>query len=307
MFSFIFVFLSQILLSQAAFFHCDFETYCSDFTRDYNWALTDGKNPQGIDHDHTLNTSSGHYLYFNPLNPSTFTIAEIKLNNWTEITTDRPLCFRMWYYTPRPFLTFSIQLVQGDDEKLTRIAAWVHGKDRSSNDWSLVNITLPNEKLKTIIRLNVTTTPLAFDDMSVDYCDGPQPVPPKTLFACDFESSCSDSFVSLPTYPYQWSILNASDAIKVDPSAPQVDYTYGNASGHYAFLPASSVIKPGKVGYLHLTEELQITSEETYCLNFQYYNYGRYYQGFLNVYLWTSDETKLAETLWPINDYKSYT
>jgi len=307
MLSLLFIFLCHAFLNQAAILHCDFETFCNDFVSDNNWGLKDGQDSQPINHDHTLNTSSGHYLYYNPQDGSRFSIAEIKTNGWLQPSTDRPLCFRMRYYTPRLSFPFNIQLVQGDDEQLTRIAISIPGKDPSINDWTLINVTLPNERIKIFIRTNVTARPLVFDDISVDYCDGPPPSPPKVLFTCDFESFCSEDFVSLPLYPYQWSILNASDAVKIESGAPATDYTFGNESGHYALSPNSKIIKSGNVGYLHLQKEFQITSQESYCLNFEYYSYGTWYDGNLKVYSWTSDEPKTVQMLWPGRSSGGYT
>ena len=56
------IFLCHVFLNQAAILQCDFETACNDFMIDSNWGLTDGFHPKDIDHDHTLNTTSGHYL-----------------------------------------------------------------------------------------------------------------------------------------------------------------------------------------------------------------------------------------------------
>jgi hypothetical protein len=296
----LYVLLSHAFLCKAAILYCDFETSCDDFVTDRYWGLTDGLHPQYMNHDHTLNTSAGHYLFYNPPDTSQYLPAEIKSNIWIEPSTDRTLCFRMWYYTPRISFPFNIQLVQGDDEKLTRIVASIPGKDPSINDWTLINITLPNEKVKLFIRLNVTAKPLVFDDLEVDYCDGPQPVPPKILYNCDFESSCSNDFVSLPLYPYQWFVLNATDAIKMDGNSPSADFTFGNASGHYAVTPNSKIPGVGNVGYLHLQKEFQITSNVSYCLNFQYYSHGQAYQSHLNLYSWTSNQPKTIQSLWPV-------
>jgi hypothetical protein len=306
MLSILFIFLCNAFVNQAAILQCDFETVCNDFVTDYNWGITDGLHPHSIDHDHTLNTSAGSYLFYNPQSSPSFTIAEIKTHDWLYPSTDRAVCFRMWYYTPRISLPFNIQLIQGDDEQLTRIAASITGKDPSINDWTLINVTLPSEKIKVFIRLNVSVGPLAFDDLSVDYCDGPRPSPPKILFECDFESSCVNKFVSLPGYPYQWSIFEASDAVKVESGAPSVDFTFGNESGHYALLPNSKIIKKGNVGYLHMEVELQITSEESYCLNFQYYGYGRSYMGNLNVYSLVANDSQTVQPLWPSHTSGQY-
>ena len=173
------ILLGHILINQAAILQCDFEALCNDFDIDSDWGLTDGLHPHGIDHDHTLLTSSGHYLFYNPQSiPPFYKInAEIKTTDWLQLSADRAVCFRMWYYTPRISLPFTIQLVQGDDEQLTRIIASISGKDPTINDWTLINVSLPAEKFKLFIRLNVSAVPLAFDDLSVDYCDGPQPSP----------------------------------------------------------------------------------------------------------------------------------
>ncbi|CAF1192990.1 unnamed protein product [Rotaria sp. Silwood1] len=133
----------------------------------------------------------------------------------------------MWYYTPRLSLPFSIQIVQGDDEFLTRVIASIPGKDPSINDWTQINVLLPAEKIKIYVRLNVSVGPLAFDDFIVDYCDQPRPSPPNILLACDFESSCTDKFISLPEYTYQWSLIEADDAVKQQSQAPPIDYTFG--------------------------------------------------------------------------------
>ncbi|CAF1223925.1 unnamed protein product [Rotaria sordida] len=286
---------------ETAILQCDFETNCNDFDVDSNWGLTDGLHPHSINHDHTLNNSSGHYLFYNPnIPPPPYTLnAEIKTKQWLQLSTDRAVCFRMWYYTPRLNFPFTIQLVQGDDEQLTRIIASIHGKDPSINDWTLINITLPAEKIKLFIRLNTSAVPLTFDDISIDYCDGPRPLPPKTLFSCDFESSCVDNIISLPHYPYQWSIMKASDAAKIESEAPSVDFTFGNQSGHYAFVPNSKIIEKGNVGYLALQTSFNITINESFCLNFEYYGYGRQYVGNLKVYAWMLDSSESVQNLWP--------
>jgi hypothetical protein len=307
MFSLLLIFFVHLSSNQAAILSCDFETQCDDFKTDYYWGVTNGRNPRSIDHDHTLNTSDGHYLFYNNPSPGpSFQVAQIKTNNWLPPTTDRALCFRMWYYTPRISLPFTVQLVQGDDERLARIVASIHGRDLSSNDWALINVTLPAEKLGIYIRINSTVGPLAFDDLTVDYCDAPRPSPPTTLLQCDFESSCSNNWTSLPLYPYQWQKLAANEAIQIEPSAPAVDYTLGTGLGHYAVLPNALIAQLGKVGYLQSLQALNITDQQSFCLNFQYYGYGRSYLGSLQVYTMQSDGTKAIRRLWPLTGQGEY-
>ena len=101
--------------------------------------------------------------------------------------------------------------------------------------------------------------------------------------------------------------MKASDAIKIENRAPSVDYTYGNGSGHYALLPNSKILYRGRVGYLHLQKDFRITSEESYCLNFEYYDYGLSYVANLKVYLWISDEFEIIQMLWPRQSCSQYT
>jgi hypothetical protein len=88
----------------------------------------------------------------------------------------------MWYFTTRHSLPFTVQLLQGHDEQLSRTILSIPGKARDSFDWAPINVTLPAERVKIIIRLNTTNGPLVFDDLSVDYCDAPRPAPPNRLF-----------------------------------------------------------------------------------------------------------------------------
>ncbi|CAF1401590.1 unnamed protein product [Adineta steineri] len=288
------------LCNQTTILQCDFETLCDDFDIDSNWGLTDGLHPQSINHDHTLNTSAGHYLFYTPQSSPFHGIdVTIKTKDWLDLSVDRAVCFRMWYYTPRLSFPFTVQLVQGDDEQLTRTVASIAGKDPTINDWTLVNITLPAEKFKLFIRLNVSARPLVFDDISISYCDALPPPPRINLFACDFESSCTNDVVSLPNYPYEWSIMKAIDAVKVESKAPSTDFTYGNQSGHYAFVPNSKIIEQGNVGYLATRTEFDITADKSFCLSFQYYGFGQQYVGNLNVYAHLSDTFRTVQKIWP--------
>ena len=300
MFSLLLIVTVHLFTSQAAILRCDFETPCNDFITEYYWGVTDGLHPRPINHDHTLNTSAGFYLFYNNPSPGpSFQVAEIKSKGWLQLSTDRAMCFRMWYYTPRISFPFSVQLVQGDDERLARIVASIPGRDPSINDWTLINVVLPAEKFRIFIRVNNSGGPLAFDDLTVDYCDSPRPPHPTTLLQCDFESSCSDDWISLPLYPYQWKKLTANEAIKIEHSAPAVDHTLGTGLGHYALLPNALITKPGNVGYLRSEEVLHITAEESFCLSFQYYGYGRSYVGSLRVYTIELDGTDAIRMVWP--------
>ncbi|CAF1154720.1 unnamed protein product [Adineta steineri] len=293
-------------MGQSAFLQCDFETPCLDFTTDDNWGLTDGYHPRPITYDHTLNRSSGHYLFYYPQSSQQFLLAQIQTTKWTQIDINRTICFKMWYYTPLLNMHFTIQFVQGDDEQLTRVVLSIPGKDPSINDWTQINVPLPVEKMKIFIRLNDSDGILAFDDLSIDYCDGSQPSPPNTIFTCDFESSCTENFISLPGYPYQWSTIQANNAKQKESQAPGIDYTFGNGSGHYIWLSNKELIKQGNVGYLATKRVFKITVDKSYCLNFQYYGYGSSSKSNLKVYLWLQDAPHTVQVLWPLRGSTEY-
>ncbi|UJR06995.1 hypothetical protein I4U23_011283 [Adineta vaga] len=136
------------------------------------------------------------------------------------------------------------------------------------DDGELVRAIFSTAKLKIYIRLYVTTQSLTFDDFSVDYFYASHTPPPKTLNSCDFKlssSSCTNDLVSLSEYLYQWLILNTTDGVKVQTGAPSMDYTFRNASGHYALLPGP---KNGYVGYLHLPKTTSNYIERIILLKF---------------------------------------
>ena len=291
------ILFGQIILYQSAIFHCDFETTCNDFLPSGVWGKTDGYTPQPLDHDHTLKIKAGHYIYYNP-GPGTHGL-EIRAQNWSQPSTERYSCFQLWYYSTLTNFLFNVQAIQGEGIESVRTLASVVDRNASTTDWTLVNVRLPNEKIKIYVVVNLLQKHLTFDDLSIDYCDGPAPSPAKVLFSCDFESSCSDKFVSLPTYPYQWPILNASYANKLDYSTPSVDYTFRNQSGHYVFASVRANVDIGRVGYLHLQEQIQITAEQSYCLNFQYYAYPTADNAYLRIYAMSTDNPDLVQELWP--------
>ncbi|UJR19052.1 hypothetical protein I4U23_022183 [Adineta vaga] len=102
----------------------------------------------------------------------------------------------------------------------------------------------------------------------LDYFYASHTPPPKTLNSCDFKlssSSCTNDLVSLSEYLYQWSILNTTDGVKVQTGAPPMDYTFRNASGHYALLPGP---KNGYIGYLHLPKTTSNYIERIILLKF---------------------------------------
>ncbi len=303
------MFLIIILLlisSIDANFQCDFESSCNDFIIDDNWGFTDGYHPVPIDHDHTLNTSTGHYIFYQPSIDPQFKSSEIKTKDWLQPLTDRTRCFTMWYFTTDINLSFNIQLIQGDDEQLSRIIDQISNNNQSKIDWSQVKVVLPTERIKVSIRINRTNERIAFDDLLIDYCDNPRPPMPKVLFSCDFESSCSDNFLSLPAYPYQWMVIQAGQRPIPADNPPTYDYTYGNQSGHYARVKYWGHIFNGRTGYFATQQAFNIQENQSYCLNFEYFNYGLFNTTKLKVYTSMWDSPNAVEMIWPLGNASQY-
>lgn len=287
-------------------FHCDFESVCDDLILDEYWGLTDGAHPILIDHDHTINTSAGHYIFYQPESDEQTQFSEIKVRDWIEPSSNTTMCFNMWYFTTNLNFTFTIQLVQGDDERLSRVLEEVSYVNHSIDDWTEVKLVLPNERKKLAIRLNSTSEHLVFDDLSVDSCDMPAPPVPKVILACDFESSCSDSFLSLPFYPYQWQVIQAGQPPEMASFPPRYDFTYGNTSGHYAWVNNERRSRTGRVGYYATQKSFYIQPDQSYCLSFEYFQYMLKNGTKLKVYAWIADSSGAIQLLWPLSDANDY-
>lgn len=301
-----FIIILFLINSIHANFQCNFESFCNDFIIDNNWGLTDGLHPVSINHDHTLNTSVGHYIFYQPFIDLQFKYSEIKTNDWVQPSTDRTVCFTMWYFTTNTMLSFNIQLIQGDDEQLSRIIAQIPIDNQTVQDWTEVKVILPNERVKLVIRLNATNGHLAFDDLSIDYCDSPRPPIPKILFSCDFESSCSENFRSLPTYPYQWMVIQAGQPPQPGSNPPYYDFTYGNKSGHYAWVNNFRPSGKYQVGYFATQQAFNIQESQSYCLNFEYFQYGLFSTVELKVYTWMLDSPNAVQVIWPPGNASQY-
>ncbi|UJR32684.1 hypothetical protein I4U23_020143 [Adineta vaga] len=293
----------HVLNGHADLFHCDFEIPCADFDFDENWSETIGLNSPFIDHDHTLNNSSGIYLFLTAQSPI---LTLLKTSDWIQPSFDQSICFRMWYYTSAIDLSLDIQLVQGDDESLTRTIVSIAGNIDLNNDWIPIDFRLPLEKVKIIIQVNMRDGSLAFDDLSVHFCNESELIEQEILFSCDGESSCIDEFISLPNYPYQWSIIQAYDAIQQENQTPLIDYTFANQSGHYAWLENSHNTEQGNVGYLETKRTFHITKEISYCLNFYYYAYGEPHMSNLKIYARLSETPNVVQQLWPKQSFEEY-
>ena len=100
--------------------------------------------------------------------------------------------------------------------------------------------------------------------------------------------------------------MRARDVVQIASEAPKVDYTFDNKSDHYALVDNGRVFETGSVGYFHMQNKLNITFEESYCLKFQYYNYGHALSTNLVVYIKLSNQSTIIQRLWPDDSSGQY-
>jgi hypothetical protein len=287
-------------VSAQAHFRCDFESTCDDFLVDRFWGWTDGFHPILIDHDHTTHASNGHYLFYQG---STNT-SVIEAREDSRPSPNQTLCFALWYFTRDIDVHFNIELQQGDDYRLARTLQTINVQNQTFTDWTQVRVVLPNERFKLAIRLNATNQTLLFDDLSIDECDEPQPPMPTLLFACDFESSCGDNFVSLSFYPYQWQVIQAGQPPARGSIPPQADATFRNGSGHYMWLDNAMKHAIGRVGYFSTLPMFDIDQTRSFCLNLEYFQYDFNGTTRLKVFAWPLNASDAIQLIWPSDPHQ---
>ncbi|CAF0839606.1 unnamed protein product [Didymodactylos carnosus] len=276
---------------------CDFETpVCQDFLIDPNWSLATGG-----EYDHTFGNESGHYLVYVPPTLTSDAVTKISTSSVVNPSGDIRMCFQFWYSTSG-LVAFNVDLVRGDDpgqqlkNTITTINEFIY------KNWTQLSIPLPNEIFKIEIVVNASTgqRELLFDDLSVDYCAGLEPLAAQVvLLQYHFEINNEQIQISyFPEYPYQWSVVRASDAHQQNSDAPGTDFTLGTGDGHYYWINSTRI--EGGVGYFG-TFLLDFSLDDpSYCLHFRYFQYGNLGNTTANLKIFTMDkDTFTLRLLWP--------
>ncbi|CAF2130932.1 unnamed protein product [Rotaria magnacalcarata] len=211
-----------------------------------------------------------------------------------------PVCLSVWFYFGPGSVTLQMFLAQGDDEQ----ARYTEGStfiDWPTPQWIGATLNLPYARRSSLylVFTNITGR-MDLDDLSVDECNGTEPLPPMVVFECDFdEKPCLDSF-SLSYYTYSWSRVQAAIAQNVTNDAPGTDFSTGQQTGHYLWLNNPDSMLPAGAGYFS-TPILNFSPSDStnYCLNFQYYAFGT---PFLDVKLsvFAENQDKAVQHVWPI-------
>ncbi|CAF1594720.1 unnamed protein product, partial [Didymodactylos carnosus] len=298
--SLFFCLFSAVIQGEQTPLKCDFEPYgtCTDFILDSKWGVTNGQHPLPLDHDHTYNNSTGHYIFYIPDTHIPRKTSIIRSSTWIQPPSDRAMCLQFYYFNSLlRDSAIDIDFVRGDQGEFVYTVAAVQ---QQVLDWTLISIPLPSEKFLVQLEFNSTLDGILLDDLSIDNCIGPLPLSQKTIYSCDFESDCD--IQTLPYYLYQWENTVAGEAHKKVSFAPQVDHTTANETGHYLWSDTKRYQREaGASGYFYTLETFQLPPNETYCLNFYYYTTANPAQWptMLRIWAWTRTTTNKLHWLWP--------
>jgi hypothetical protein len=315
LFSFLITLISK---SKSEKFGCDFETPCTLLGFDNFWGLTSGEaqfGPNAPDHDHTFDNSSGHYMFFDLSSGEKYkdsTVQFLDIINYTLNTPNEKKCLQFYYILNSDAdKNLTVNLVLGDNQDIQATWLTINTKTNSSNDWSMAEISLPNDAYSITLILSLTNSPvptnflLTLDDIFiVDDCMlYSEPKSIQVLYWCDFESN-NCSFEN--TMRLEWSNVSASDNIG---NGPSVDHTLKTTSGHY--LTASKLDQQGG-GFIERVISKKVTVPDdgtSYCLSFYYYINS--YSPFLYVFSIPLNGTsenftyQINNLIWPPNDFKN--
>ncbi|CAF1404736.1 unnamed protein product [Rotaria sordida] len=292
--------ISLISALSSKTFYCDFEKPCEDFVFDSHWTVE--KISSHI--DHTYQNLSGHYITYT--NTSVSQPLTIVRTQSIELGPNETVCITPWMWSIKNGeVNFHINYAQGDDLQ-SQTPGYQIGFPLSDSNWTGGNIGIPytlSDHFYLLFKFISITSPLDIDDLSVSICTSSQSRPPTTtVFDCDFDKTLCPEFESLSNYSYTWSTIEAEEAQNYTATAPSIDYSIGNKTGHYIWLNNSDSLQFGGVGYLKTPIFRFTQSDPEFCLNFQYYAFDATVQlSKLSVLALSEGNEMSVQQVWPIN------
>ncbi|CAF1070886.1 unnamed protein product [Adineta steineri] len=290
--------LISTLSSEA--FYCDFEKSCEDFVFDSHWMVQNVSSHI----DHTYQNLSGHYITYT--NASVSQPLPIIRTQSIELGPNETICITHWMWSIKDgAVDFDINYAQGDDLQSQSPGAHI-GYPMSDSDWSGGTIGIPyilSDHFYLLLKFTSMTSPLDIDDLSLSICPSSQSRPPTTIvFDCDFDKTLCPELKSLSNYSYTWSIIEAQQAQNYTSTAPSIDYSIGNKTGHYIWLNNLDSLQFGGVGNLQTPIFRFKQSDPAFCLNFQYYGFGASIQlNKLAVFALSEENEMSVQQVWPVN------
>ncbi|CAH1233158.1 MALRD1 [Branchiostoma lanceolatum] len=270
---------------------CDFETsalcgYTQDTTDHLDWTRHSGSSltsSTGPSVDHTLGTSSGHYMYLETSAGSPGEAARLVSAPLPASST--PYCLRFYYHMfgdsietlnvyirTQGILGNSVWTISGNQGNV-----WMFGHAQlvGSNSFNVVFEAVRGDSFRGDI---------AIDDVTVSDECVPVPIattvlPPTTSYPLA-SPSCTFELLSMCGYRQdihdsaEWTWYQGQTG--TSDTGPGLNHTIGTALGHYVYLEASN-IDPGVTARL-LSPTLPAiplsSSHTSYCLSFWYHMYG---------------------------------
>ncbi|XP_033638977.1 MAM and LDL-receptor class A domain-containing protein 1-like [Asterias rubens] len=261
---------------------CDFENgmcgYTQDKTEQFDWKLHKGHTPSygtGPSHDHTYQTSAGHYMYAEMSSPQV-TGDKTRLDS-PKYSKTPGRCLQFWYYNYGYNIgTLNVYKKANDVYNL------IFSRDYDSwQEWHVAEVTVDSISAFQIIFEAVRGTSwqgdIAIDDIRLR--DG-------ACFpfgSCNFETGdlCTWKNAEFNLDNFDW--IRQKGATLSYQTGPETDHTLGSEYGTYVFIESSSPRKEGDTAYLLSA----FFEPDEYCFEFWYHMYGGDI-GTLSVKIWPS-------------------
>ncbi|XP_030849640.1 MAM and LDL-receptor class A domain-containing protein 1-like [Strongylocentrotus purpuratus] len=250
---------------------CDFESdYCywtNTRTGDnFDWTLSSGATPSvttGPSKDHTLSSSSGHYVF---IETSTL-VAGDKAWLISEFSPPSDGCFTFWYHMYGAGVgELNVYLIDGVNGNMA--LEWSesgnHGDRWVKGQVSTSNLNPYQIAIEATYGANYTGD-IAIDDtfITVDgLCNE------SGEWDCDFEDDWC-GYTQAQDDTFDWTRLTGATS-SLD-TGPSIDHTTGTATGYYVFIETSSPRVPGDEARFMST---LIPTTYRQCFTFYYHMFG---------------------------------
>ncbi|XP_076075807.1 MAM and LDL-receptor class A domain-containing protein 1-like [Mytilus galloprovincialis] len=262
---------------------CNFETDICKWSKDsnniYEWIVFSGSTPSkdtGPESDHTLGSSTGHYIYLEASSKDIGTKSNLTSDT---VYPNGDACFTFWYYLYGEGMgTLNVYLES--EEELT--TAWSISGNRNK-EWWFTSFDISRSKPYRImfegIRGNTSKSDIALDDIILlpGSCGD-------SVLNCNFEAENCGWKNSIAS-DYAWKIIAGKTPSKY--TGPSADHTSGSLGGRYAYLEGSGRNKGEKS---HLRSMTVLPNGDA-CFTFWYHMYGSGI-GALSVYLVMGNTTR---------------
>ena len=290
-----------------------YDGFLCDFEKDYcgwsqasgstvNWERKTGLSDGGPKYDHTFNSNSSYYIYFET---DWYWSGYNELSRLMSPRVDGNVkqCFEFWYHmfgsdVGRLSVYYYVDLGNGNLQ-LTNEPVWMK-KENHGDHWQFAQVQYEggNASVAHFVLEGFagyySDGNIAVDDIGFKYgdCEAADFI----SVSCDFEEEHICGYESDPKAEFNW-VRQKGNTFSVN-TGPTTDVTTGTAYGYYMYIETSYPQKYGDKA--RIISPVQNYSSGK-CLSFWYHAYGMEV-GFLNVYseLQTNQTVKQRNLLWTL-------